>query len=278
MIKNVLTALDGSPYAHTVLDYAKYFSEKFNSLIKVIHVIDIRMYEWTVSLGMDGFSTVMPSASFQEESRLLLEKRGEEIISRAESFLRKNNISHELIKEHGVPVEVIAANGKVADLIIMGVRGEYAKWSKKFLGTVTEAVSRETHRPILYVQNNFKAFSKILLPYDGSEHAGQALSYSAFMAEKLEIPVVLLTSHHDEVIASELMHEALSYFHPYNVIVEEVTTKGHPDKDILKVQEEKKCDLIIMGAYGHSRIREAIIGSVPIQVLRAANVPVMLVK
>ncbi len=278
MFKNIILSLDGSPYAHTVLDYGKYFSQKFQSHLNLLHVIDIRMYEWTVSLGMDGFSTVMPSASFQEESQELLENRANEIMEKAGDFCKKNKLDFKEIKEHGSPVEMIADKCRLSDLLILGVRGEYAKWSKKFLGMVTEAVSRECSKPMLFVQNEFKPFTKILLAYDGSMHASRALTYAAFIGEKLQIPLVIITSHHDRAIAIELLKEASTYLQPYKVLIEEVIKAGHPDRDIIEVQQEKECNLLIMGAYGHSRIREALIGSVTIQVLRNSPVPVLLVR
>ena len=278
MFKNVILALDGSPYAHTVLDYGKYLSEQFHSFLNLMHVIDIRMYEWTVSVGMDGFSTVMPSASFQEESQSLLETRAKEIMEKASNYCKEIQIEYKEILEHGSPVELISDRCRLTDLLVLGVRGEYAKWSKKFLGMVTEAVSRECSKPMLFVQNQFKPFKKILLAYDGSEHASHALSYAAFVGEKLQIPIVIVSSHHDRAIAIELMKEAGTYLQPYKVLIEEVIKAGHPDKDIIEVQHEKECDLIIMGAYGHSRIREALIGSVTIQVLRNSEVPILLVK
>ena len=152
MFKNIILSLDGSLYAHTVLDYGKYFSKKFDSFLNLLHVIDVRMYEWTVSLGMDGFSTVMPSASFQEESQELLEKRGNEIMEKAGAYCKKNKLEFQSFKELGTPVEVISDKGRVTDLLIMGIRGEYGKWTKKFIGMVAEAVSRECSKPKLFFE------------------------------------------------------------------------------------------------------------------------------
>ena len=53
---------------------------------------------------------------------------------------------------------------------------------------------------------------------------------------------------------------------------------GHPDEAIVSVVERTDADLLVMGAYGHSRIRNLIIGSTTTALLRACTVPVLVVR
>ena len=75
-----------------------------------------------------------------------------------------------------------------------------------------------------------------------------------------------------------MLEEAQSYLKPYKVQVDLVGVSGNPEKEIIRVAGERHCDLMIMGAFGHSRIREAILGSTTEQVVRKADVPVLLSK
>ncbi|GAB4185633.1 MAG: universal stress protein [Calditrichia bacterium] len=278
MFKNILCCVDSSPYASSVVETGLYFHSHFNSFLKLIHVIDIRMYEWSVSMGMDGFTSVLPSTSFQEESKKLLEERGNEVLQKAKEMLETKKAAFELIKEYGSPADIICEKARMTDLIVMGLKGEFAKWSSKFLGAVTEIVSRQCIKPILFVHQTVKPVNRILLAYDGSDHAAKAMSYAAFMGEKLKVPISLLTVHDNDVIASEIQHEAMTYLKSYDILVEEIIAGGVPEEQIIKYSNELAADLLVMGGYGHSRIREAILGSVTVQVLRKSSIPVMLIK
>ena len=64
----------------------------------------------------------------------------------------------------------------------------------------------------------------------------------------------------------------------YNVDAANIHKKGNIEDRIILYAKESGCDLIVMGAYGHSRIREALLGSTTIQVMRKTGSPVILVK
>jgi len=53
---------------------------------------------------------------------------------------------------------------------------------------------------------------------------------------------------------------------------------GNPEAEILQIRETVGADLIVMGAYGHTRIRELVVGSTTSHVMHKANVPVLLVR
>jgi nucleotide-binding universal stress UspA family protein len=54
--------------------------------------------------------------------------------------------------------------------------------------------------------------------------------------------------------------------------------EGEPEKAIAHYIKEKNISLLIMGAYGHSRIRHLVIGSTTAQMLRSSNIPVLLFR
>ena len=56
------------------------------------------------------------------------------------------------------------------------------------------------------------------------------------------------------------------------------SSPGQPEAALRKLAEEEKFDLLVMGAYGHSRIRSLIIGSTTTATMRACKVPVVLIR
>ena len=59
---------------------------------------------------------------------------------------------------------------------------------------------------------------------------------------------------------------------------EPLSLNGAPEERIVEAAHDKKHDLIVMGAYGHTRLRELILGSVTNHVIRMSEVPVLLVR
>ncbi|MCT7961041.1 universal stress protein [Laspinema sp. D1] len=54
--------------------------------------------------------------------------------------------------------------------------------------------------------------------------------------------------------------------------------KGVPEKAIASYITEQNISLLLMGAYGHSRIHHLVIGSTTAQMLRSSNIPVLLFR
>ncbi|MEZ4527470.1 MAG: universal stress protein [Desulfobacterales bacterium] len=59
---------------------------------------------------------------------------------------------------------------------------------------------------------------------------------------------------------------------------ETIVEKGNPADVIVRVAEQRKCDLIVMGSYGISGLAEAIIGSTSRRVLKRTQIPVLVVR
>ncbi len=61
------------------------------------------------------------------------------------------------------------------------------------------------------------------------------------------------------------------------VMDETLVLRGNPVDEIVRVAEEKDCDLIVMGSYGHTGLAGAIMGSTAQRVLRRSKRPVLVV-
>ena len=279
MVKSILVAVDGSAFTEPVLQYGIELSKKFQALLRVLTVIDIRIFEWAVAIGVEGFAPIIPSSGYQEESQKLLDQKAEEILKKTELFLKAQAVDYVLEKESGNPVDVICDKAKLADLVILGARGEFAKWSDKMLGATLEAITRLSIKPVFISPKEFSDIKKIMIAYDGSENSSKALTLAAFFASKLDLPLLLLNVNESVESGKKILQEAKEYLTPYQISkVEEKISAGEPTAQIVDVSKNEQIDLIIMGAYGHSRIREAILGSTTVQTMRQVTTPVLMAR
>lgn len=279
MIKSILVTIDGSVYSESVLKYSIDLAKRFKATLRVLTVVDMRFFEAAVSVGIEGFAPIIPAASYQEDSQNLLNQKAEEILKKAEGVLQSTDIVFTLQKENGNPVEVICDKSRLVDLVIMGARGEFEKWSDKMLGATLEAVSRLNIKPILVTPKVHREMKKILLAYDGSTNASKALNYGAYFASVLSANLVLLNVNSSPASAESILKEAREYLSAYDLSsTEEVIVEGDSSEKIIEVANSTQSDLIVMGSYGHSRIREAILGSTTVQVMRKAGVPILMTR
>ncbi|MFZ0389474.1 MAG: universal stress protein [Calditrichia bacterium] len=279
MIKSILLAVDGSAYTEPVLMQGISLARYFKAHLKVLTVIDVRIFEWAVAIGVEGFAPVIPSSAYLDESQKLLEQKAEEVLKRTREILQDKDISFSLEKESGNPIDTICEKARLVDLVIMGARGEFAKWSDKMLGATLESLSRICIKSLLITQRAYREIKKILIAYDGSNNASRALTFGAHFAETMKIPLVVLTVSAEEKEGDRILEEAREYLQPYRLSeLSFHNVTGEAAAQIVKAAEKENADLIVMGSYGHSRIREAILGSNTVQVMRNADVPVLLAR
>ncbi len=279
MIKSILLPIDGSAFTQCSLQYGVSLARSFGAKLKVLTVIDIRIFEWAMAMGVEGFAPVIPSSAYQEESQQLLEQKAEKILERAAEFLKSEKVNFETEKTSGSPSESICEKSRLADMIIMGSHGEFARWSDKMLGATLESVSRLCIKPILVTHKEYHQIKKILFAYDGSQNSNKALPWVGALASELKAPVTILTVNSDDQEAETILNEAVEYLRAYNLKkINRVKKTGDAVTQIISLSNELSDSLLIMGSYGHSRIREAILGSTTVQVMRRAKEPILLVK
>ncbi|MBN2423620.1 MAG: universal stress protein [Calditrichaceae bacterium] len=279
MIKSILCAVDGSPYSESVLRNAIYLAKQFDAIIRALTVVDIRLFDWTVATGADSFVPVMPSADFQAESQRIQEDKAKKVIDKAGDMLKKEGMNFELKSAAGIPVDEICDKARQNDLVVMGIRGEYERWSDKLLGVTLESVSRQISKPLMLVDRNFVEFNHIICGYDGSNSANKALQLSAFLSKSINLTLDVIMVSDSEEERSAVLREAEKYLQPYQISFNLCHDSGDVADVLVEAQNQSKNKpLIIIGSYGHSRLREAILGSTTIQVMRTAKKPIILAK
>lgn len=278
MVKRILLPVDGSEYTNSVVKHGIDLARRFGARVRLLSVVDVRIFEWVLSVGADGFVPVLPAPGYQEESRKLLESKAQAVLDKCARALDSEGVPFEAETVGGSPVEIICERANLVDLIVMGNRGEYARWATTMLGATLEAVTRHVSKPIMIVQQRFRNVQKMLAAYDGSEHANRALQLAGFFAEHLNAKITVVHVSDDRELSTRICAEGVHYLQAYRAEVDSDWLSGRPDAAVIDLAAKGKYDLIVMGAYGHSRIREAILGSTTVQIMRKSPIPVLMVK
>ncbi|MGQ9632317.1 MAG: universal stress protein [bacterium] len=276
MVKNILITTDGSQYSSTALEYAVFIAKRSGATIRGLYVIDIRKLEGPFLRDVSGAMGLVPYVEYQNRVEAILRDVGEDALAKIRGRCEGEGIPCDVSLRTGIVPNIIAEEARTADLLVMGKRGEHSQWGGILLGHTLESVVRHTKTTILITPEEYKEISKILITYDGSEYACRALRAATQFASENELPITVLMVADNESEGATTMAGAVRYLESYALQYKTLIKSGDVTKRIMETAQEEGCNLIAMGAYGHSRIRELILGSTTDQVMRKTNLPLLL--
>ncbi|MFN3531749.1 MAG: universal stress protein [Candidatus Brocadia sp.] len=282
MIKQILVPTDGSENSFTAADYAINIARLFNAGIKGLFVKDVKVLTGPLihDIGT-SIGGMVPYGTFNQTVREMMESQADAALNLIEGKCSQVGIPFRREVREGVVSREIIKSADDCDLISMGKMGAHAEWRDVFLGTNVEFVVRQTHKPVLITPSEFKPFTKMLIAYDGSSFADKALQSGAEIAQPMKLPVTVVFVAGKKEEASETLSKAKAFLESYNLTIITVAKEGVDHaKGILELcnDEDEKFDILVMGAYGHSRLQEMILGSTTVRVMRSTNCPILLCR
>lgn len=281
MIKHILVGTDGSRNGDVARDYGIFLAQQLDAHLAGVHVLDSRMLEGPLMADISGWIGAQPYGSQLQQFREILEQKGNAIIEAFNDACESAGVHGEGIIKMGHPSRVLVEEEVRTELVILGQRGIHADIIGEALGSTAERVVRHSIKPCMIVPAEFRPVKKVLAAYDGSGHASHALHEAIELAQALEAELILLTVVEDGNVdtASSISRDAMALVEAHKCravnLVDEDRSSSHA---ILANAEEQGADLIVMGAYGHGRVRELILGSTTTYVCTHSDTPVMMVR
>jgi nucleotide-binding universal stress UspA family protein len=218
-------------------------------------------------------------ADLDAQRAKLVAHRGRAILEDAQSILTAAGVGTVTTRlRHGDLVEAVAEVEAEASLIVIGKRGEAADFAKGHLGSNLERIVRASHRPVFVASRVMKPIAKVLLAFDGGVSASKAVAHVAANPLFAGLAVHVVTIGQSTAEAQNGLDRARGQLMAAGIETTTSIIVGAPETALGKLVEEASFDLVVMGAYGHSRIRSLIIGSTTTEMIRSCKVPVVLVR
>ena len=286
-INAILVPIDGTQSAQPALETAFAVARDLSAHVEVLHVrADSRNAVPLLGEGMSG-------AMIEE----MIDLAESEAATRAE---KARAAFDDVCKRFGFPVvdqppgpggpsagwidrtgredEVTAHCGRLSDLIVVGRPTEDTDVSSRM--TLSAAI-RETGRPVLVVPPSAPQSlgKKVAIAWNGSAEAARAVRLSVAFVEAAD-EVVILTAeggHTRAVEGSELAdylawHGVTAKAHTFEI------GDGPGGEQLLRECAEIGADMLLMGAYTQSRVRQLIMGGITRHVLAEAKLPVVMAR
>lgn len=276
MFKNILIGIDASEHSRNTQAYAFYLARRLGATVTGLHVVDIVSIEGPFIHDISGSFGLEPYLDLSFKMREALTARGNALLAAFAADAQRENLPVETVLDLGVVANVICERARSADLLAIGHRGINERFSTGLLGSTAESVTRKCARPLLISPMAFREINRAVLAYDGSERASNAMRHAAELCGELKVPLTVVTVARDSKIGERSLEEARNYFRSYSGQISYELLSGHVHETIVDYLKQSAADLLFIGAYGHSRIIEMVLGSTTEYVLRNAPCAVFL--
>ncbi len=275
----VLACIDGSRYAASVCDHAAWIATRLDTPVEVVHVLDRHLSvaqpapDRSGQLGVGSRGALMAELAELDEQRNRLEhESGRKLLDAAAARIHGHGVETVYQRlAHGELADHIAHHEPAARVIVVGRRGTEEDQAPEHLGRNLERLVRASTRPVVIAAAEFRPVSRFLIAYDGGRSAERAVD------ALIRNPVLTSAEGHLVMVGKDTADErnrlatAASRLRDAGYSISESLMAGDPDRLIVQQVDKLAVELLVMGAYGHSRIRTRMIGSTTTSLLRAVT-------
>lgn len=274
MIKDILVTLSETQQGLAAQNYAASVAAAFDAHIAgaaFVHdlVIPASPFEAT-------------AASYMEVYRRDSEDAAKRAIAAFEEKCRRDGLSAESMTFDGQLGGLgpsIAQQGRRRDIAIVGQSTPEGNSDETFLA---EALLFGSGRPVLvvpYIQQDPLNLDRIVIAWDGSRNAARAVADAEpFITRGKKIEIVTVspdTKPAGDIAGAGIAHHLAR--HDVNVELRNLeTADGDVTNALLSYVADNPTGLIVMGGFGHSRLREFILGGVTRGMLKSMTVPILM--
>ncbi|WP_038378666.1 universal stress protein [Bradyrhizobium elkanii] len=272
-IRDMLLTLTSypEPTPASVIDRAVSFASSLGAHIAAICCeVHVQVPGSLISFGAAGAIAASEAHRSRDSAQALL--------AAFEAAAQKAGVLHEIIREkslsHRVP-ERLVEYARLRDLAIVSVPESYDQWN-------AEAIIFGSGRPTLVLPESAPSgpfeLNTVVVAWDFSRSAARAVADAIPMLEKAKrVHVVTVTN--EKVIDTEHSSEELAKNlsrHGVHVTLDRVDAAGRWIGDVLTREvASHNADMLVMGAYGHSRFREFILGGATKSMLSKPLLPIL---
>ena len=188
----------------------------------------------------------------------------------------KEEVQGILAIEAGDPTQKILERCALTDLIVLKISHPPSSGIKVLASHIRTMIAHSS-RPILALPGQLSQLSHALLAFDGSPKAKEALFVATYLAEQWRTKLTILTGLEDQASDHASEEYARNYLE-FNEIEADFISEKYSAEHLQKTAEEIQADLVIMGGYSGSILKEMTVGSSVNFMLRESQLPILICR
>lgn len=285
-MQDIIACIDGSSAAPAVCDAAVWVHGRLGAPLRMLHVLDKDEFPREDEADLSGSIGLGSREQLRKElveldrkrSRLALQQ-GKHLLEEAGKRVQDAGADEvNLTQRHGTLVESLAELESTTRMVVIGRHGEAHQEVSGAIGSHLENVIRTVNRPVFVALPGFSEPQSYMIAYDASATAKKALTTVAKseLLTGLKAHVVMVGT--DNSANRAALDEARQTLPTAGHRVQTAIVGGDVQPALVGYRREHNLDLLVMGAYGHSRIRQFLVGSTTTAMLSASEAPLLLLR
>lgn len=283
MNTNTIACIDGSTHSDTVADYAAWSAGRLGNSLVLLNVLDDMRSndeaDFSGNIGMNERQRLLAELTELEEKRAKLARRqGQMFLEAAKRHVENAFPEPSLRQRHGDLVDTLVELENEIRLLVIGRQGKRSGGVGDQIGHQVERVIRALHKPVWVVHEKFQVPKRIMIAYDHSKTAQKAVDMVAGSPLFRDIPVHVVMVGADTGDHRAQLDGAAQKLIEQGFTTETALVSGDVEEALNDYAMAHDMHALVMGAYGHSRIREFFVGSHTNKLLSSSKIPLLLLR
>ncbi|MCF7518605.1 universal stress protein [Pseudoalteromonas sp. L21] len=283
-MKKIFACIDGSCMTNAVTEAAIWIAKRTDYPVNFLHALEPPLPQGrddlTAIIGLGSQTSLLKQLTklevernkmASEHGKLLLEEAVKKAQHAGMTAVEHQQFSMSL-------VDALLDNEDDARVMIIGRSGKGHYDDFKVLGSHIETLIRQVHTPVAIVPPHFHEPTNFMFAYDGSEHTDKAITQiiNGGILTGLDCHLVMVDKQDGQCQDKLDTASARLVEHGFNVRTRMLD--GDVYEALWRYKSDHAVDLMVMGAFGHSKWRQFFLGSTTLKMLEDSRIPLVVLR
>lgn len=279
---HILACLDGVASQGAICDASAWAAAVTGDAVTLLHVLERHqalMPDLSGTVGLGSRENLLAElAELDQQRSQLARQQGKLQLDAAARQLAEHGIQANRLQRHGDLLDTLRDVAEQTRLLVLGKCGARHEGEDAVVGSQLESLLRTQRTPALVVQRQFQVPTSLLFAFDGSETAHRALQQLAGSTLLKGLPCHLVMVADPNAEHSAQLEDAAAMLRQGGWQVIPSLRQGELIPTLTQYLAQQQIALLVMGAYGHSRVRQFMLGSHTSAMLRALPCTLLLLR
>lgn len=282
----VCACVDAHAGAAAVIDWAAWASRRLGRALTLLHALEpsraaVAGADYSGAIGWDAQPALLGRlAELDAERAALAQQAARQMLAAARARAHAAG-AHDggLLLQHGELVDVVQAAEPRTRLFVLGEHHRDPQPVRRHLDHRLEQVLRSVGCPVLVSTGApFVEPGRFVVAFDGSAMAQRVVERVTGCALLRGLAAELVHVGEDTADARAALETAAGKMQAAGFVTTATRLDGQPHEQLPVHVKSAQATLLVMGAYGHSRLRQWLLGSTTTALLRVSEVPVLVLR
>ncbi|MDN2667748.1 universal stress protein [Vibrio sp. 14N.309.X.WAT.E.F5] len=277
-MKNIIACIDGANSTTSTCEASAWVANKVEAPLVLFHALDHStqpvVSEFSGQIGLGSQEELLEELAELDEARSkIMLKHGNTLLEEAQKWALNQGVKDvSKLQRHGSLLEGLLDLEEELRVLVIGRSGD-----SHSVGSQLETVIRSIKSHILVVCEGFKLPDSYLIAFDGSAISEKLIdkAIQTPLLKGLDCHLVMIDDGGTKDAAFE---KARVQLEESGIRVTAASLTGAVDKALIDYQQQHEIGMMVMGAYGHSQLRQFFVGSNTTKVLSNSSVPLLLIR